>query len=86
MPGLRSQLGWLVRGGERTQAALDDHAHAIQELQREVARLASTLDPATGEAWEAVRDELRAAIDDLGARIGALSARLDQSPPPPPTS
>jgi hypothetical protein len=78
MPGLRSQIGWLVRGGQRTHSALDEHARAIQELQREVARLAIALDPATSAAWEAVRDELRQAVDDLGARIGALSARLEQ--------
>lgn len=67
------------------QATLDEHTAAIQALQVEVARLADVLGRVDAVSAQAALDasqlpaELRAAVDDLTSRIGALSTRLDAS-------
>jgi uncharacterized small protein (DUF1192 family) len=67
MQRLRTRIGWLLGGGERTQAALDEHAEAIRDLQRALAE---------GTDVESIRDRLREAVDDLGDRIAALEQRI----------
>jgi hypothetical protein len=72
-------LGRLIGGGG--SVALDEHAEAIRQLQRQVADLtvvvtrldAGTLDP---EAWTSVRDGVSQAVDDLSRRIAALADRV----------
>lgn len=81
---MRKQISWWLRGRDHTQAALDDQGAAIGELQQQVAELGSVvarIDPLATRAAEDVDGllgELRAAVDDLSARIGALSDRVDQ--------
>jgi hypothetical protein len=74
-------LGRLIGGGE--SAAVDEHADAIRQLQRQVADLtvvvtrldAGTLDP---EEWTSVRDGVSQAVDDLSRRIAALADRVER--------
>jgi len=63
---MRARLSWWLRGHTQTRAALDDHAAAIRDLQQKVAELTDV----TGTTLAA---QTRAAIDDLGDRIGALA-------------
>jgi hypothetical protein len=81
MGAVKQRLGRLVGGGADT--ALDEHAEAIRQLQRQVADLtlvvtrldAGTLDP---EAWTSVRDGVSQAVDDLSRRIAALADRVER--------
>ena len=80
MERVRQRLGRLVGGGS---AALDEHAEAIRQLQRQVAELtlvvtrldAGTLDP---DAWTSVREGVSQAVDDLSRRIAALADRVER--------
>lgn len=77
---MRKQISWMLKGQAQTRAALDDHAAAIRELQQKVAELTvvvARLDPLATGAGK-LPGELRAAVDDLGARIGALGERLEE--------
>ena len=83
--GLKSQLSWMVRGGEQTAAALAAYANDLRALQEKVARIDEQLqalraggDPAVMRAdVEALREQVRLAVDDLGDRLGSLSERLN---------
>jgi hypothetical protein len=81
---VRKQISWWLRGRAHTQAALDDHAEAIRDLQHRVDELATVVarvDPVATRADAnigALPTELRAAVDDLSSRIGRLSERLDE--------
>ncbi|CAB4887997.1 unannotated protein [freshwater metagenome] len=83
--GLKSQLGWLMRGGDRTAAALSVLAADLRALQEKVARIDDELlaQRAAGdirlmrEEIEALRDQVRTAVDDLGDRLGLLTERLN---------
>ncbi len=70
MSRLKSTVGWVVRGGDQTRSELAVQTAAIQDLQSKVEALASDA--------ERVRAELRGALDDLSARIGAIVERLDR--------
>jgi hypothetical protein len=65
------------------QATLAEHAAAIQQLQNDVAGLTEVLARVDATAAQARLDaaqlpvQLRAAVDDLANRIGALSRRAD---------
>lgn len=86
MSVLKQQLTWLLKGGASTRAALDDYGQALRALQEKVARIDDELqaERAAGAARAAevaelrtevaaLRDQLRAAVDDLGDRIGHIA-------------
>lgn len=89
MSTLKAQLAWLVKGGASTRAALDAYGDGLRALQEKVARidaelqqLRSTNDVQAAEAARlagevaGLEGQLRAAVDDLGDRLGHLSQRL----------
>ena len=84
---MRRQIAWWLRGHRHTQAALDDHAAAIRDLQQridELAGIVARIDPIASRAADDIGhlpEELRGAVDDLSTRIGALSQRLDEERP-----
>jgi hypothetical protein len=90
--GLRAQLGWLRHGAQRTNEAMEAYATELRDLQLKVesltsvvARLDATLagvDRSTSDEIDAMKVQLRTITDDLGDRLGALSARLDAAPRP----
>ena len=83
--GLKSQLSWLVRGGDLTTAALAAYASDLRALQDKVARIDEELQllRASGDLAvmradiESIREQVRTAVDDLGDRLGSLSERLN---------
>lgn len=85
--GLKSQLGWLVHGGNQTAAALAAYASDLRELQDKVARIDEGLQVlrASGDLGvmradiETLRLQVRGAVDDLGDRLGSLSERLNST-------
>jgi len=83
MGRVKQRISWLAGGGASVRAALDEQTAAIQELQRKVADLTvvvARLDAGSsdGESWATLRDDVRRAVDDLGARIGALAERVER--------
>jgi len=83
MGRVRQQLNWLTRGGPGAQAAIDEQAAAIRDLQRQVAELTAVVaridaGRVDGAEWTLLRDDLRQAVDDLGGRIGALAERVER--------
>ena len=88
--GVRSRVGWLLNGSARHDAAVrdlgaqvSDLQHKVEALTQVVARLDTTLpkveiDATTSvTALDAMKQQLRTITDDLGDRVGAISARLD---------
>ena len=85
--GLRSQLGWLRNGSERTDAALassDTELRSLQEKVEALTQVVARLDMSIGRAdaehtaeIEAMKAQLRTVAEDLGDRVGALSMRLE---------
>lgn len=81
---MRKQITWWLRGGAHTTAVLDDHAAAIRDLQQRVAELSDALariEPVASRSAaqiDGLPTELRAAVDDLSDRIGALHDRLER--------
>ena len=85
--GLRTQLGWMRHGADRTSAAMADYATELRALQLKVealttvvARLDSSIGSVGAESTasiDAMKEQLRTITDDLGDRIGAMSERLD---------
>ena len=85
--GLRSQLGWMRHGAERTNASLAAYALELRALQEKVEALTGVVtridaavarvDAEGSAAIEAMKDQLRTITDDLGDRVGALSQRLE---------
>jgi ABC-type transporter Mla subunit MlaD len=68
---MRDIVGWVVRGGRHTRAALDDHAGAIQQLQAHVEAVGRSTDA------DAVGEQVRRLADDLGDRLAAIATRID---------
>lgn len=73
MGRLRTQVGWLLRGGDRTVAALDE----IQQLRLELDQVRGELGVVRSEL-DAAREENRGSVADLTARVGSVSDRLEQ--------
>ena len=87
MSALRSQLAWLLNGQANTATALEslgDHLRALQDkvarLEEEIAQLranqqggTATTDAVVAQV-EALKGQLRTAVDDLGDRVGALKS------------
>ena len=86
MPGLRAQLGWLLRGRAATHASLESLSKDLRDLQLRVDAVdqrlrelhvahAATRDRQLDE-FDRVRDAVAVATDDLVQRVTALSDRL----------
>ena len=83
--GARAQLGWMIRGGASTRAALDSLSLDLRELQQKVAGLEAAIHDLqrgqinlTGrqlDEFDAVRAAVAAATDDLMKRVQAMDAR-----------
>ena len=88
MPGFRSQISWLTRGGVNTTTALASLTADLQALQAKVAVIENAVhELQRGQAALGARqldefDGVRAAVadttDDLSARIAALHAQLGE--------
>lgn len=89
---LKARLSWFVNGATTTHQALQQLGNDLRELQLKVDGIASTVarldaDLAAGarsaeleqleSSVAAMRDQLRAVTDDLGDRVGAVSAMLN---------
>ena len=77
--GMRSTVGWLVRGQVNTTRTLDALSADLRALQRRVDELASALDRELRDGraqqlaeFDKVRDAVIAATDDLSERIAAV--------------
>ena len=85
--GLRSQLGWMRNGAERTNATLGAYATELRALQEKVevlTQVVARIDAAVARSdaehaaeIEAMKQQLRTVTDDLGDRVGAISLRLE---------
>lgn len=88
---LKGQLAWMIKGAQRTDAAMQRLGNDLRELQLKVeavsgrvdlvdAQLAAGVGAADVERIEgaiaAMRTQLRSVTDDLGDRVGALSASI----------
>jgi hypothetical protein len=77
-------------GAAQTNATLAAYAAELRDLQLKVESLTgvvtridatlATVDAEGRTSIEAMRNQLRAAVDDLGDRVGALTERLDARP------
>jgi len=91
---LKARLSWFVNGGTTTQQALQQLGNDLRELQVKVDGIASDvqrLDQQVAAGLNgpellrlessvlAMRDQLRAVTDDLGDRVGAVSALLNST-------
>jgi CHAD domain-containing protein len=72
MERLRTQVGWLLRGSARTNAAFDE----IHQLRAELDQLGAEVAGLRGDL-EASRTESRQSLGDLTARVGSVSDRLE---------
>jgi outer membrane murein-binding lipoprotein Lpp len=87
MPGLRSQLSWLLRGGSNTNATLASLTTDLQALQSKVAVIESAVhELQRGQAalgakqldeFDSVRTAVGAATDDLATRVAALHRQVE---------
>jgi uncharacterized coiled-coil DUF342 family protein len=73
MGRLRTQVGWLVRGSARTNAAFDE----IHQLRAELDQLRAQVVALVGDL-EAAREESRSSLGDLTARLSSVSERLER--------
>ena len=91
MSSLRSQAARVIGRNEDLTETFEGIASNQQDLQAQITALNSLVDRLTSRLDESVRttdelqaelaamrSELRVVVDDLGDRIGALSARLDE--------
>lgn len=72
MGRLKTQVGWLVRGSSRTNAAFAE----IQQLRAQLDQLSAEVAMLRGDL-EAAREESRGSVGDLTDRIGAVNQRLE---------
>ena len=85
MGRLRGQLSWLANGQRNTESVLASLTTDLQALQQQVATLDRRVqDLASGQeqltarqldGFDALRDGIGQAVDDLAGRIAALQAR-----------
>jgi ABC-type transporter Mla subunit MlaD len=69
--GLKSRIGHLI-GGRPTSEALAGYGTELRALQEKLAQ--------TDVELQALRNQVREAVDDLGDRIGSLAERLNSTP------
>lgn len=84
--GARAQLGWMIRGGASTRAALDSLSNDLRELQQKVVGLETALHEAQrnqvrlGERqldeFDSIRTAIASATDDLVDRVNAIDGRV----------
>lgn len=87
----KAQLAWIVKGGGRTEASLQQLGNDLRELQQKVESLSTMVDRLDAQVAAGIgradvqrmegsvaelRNQLRAVTDDLGDRVGAVSAFL----------
>ena len=72
-------IGWIVRGGDHTRAALARQDASIGDLEHKVEHLGQVAAEVQLLAAPAAQlpDQLRDVVDDLGDRIAAINARLE---------
>ena len=80
--GVRNKVGWVLHGHDNTTRTLDAISADLRELQQRVDQLSAKLDLAvTGVAelrerqlteFEAVREAVITATDDLSTRVAAI--------------
>lgn len=89
MSALKRRIGWLVNGGDRTAAALSAYGDGLRALQEKVARIDADVQSMRAQRdadhteidrlraeVSALEGQLRAAVDDLGDRVGSVVERL----------
>jgi ABC-type transporter Mla subunit MlaD len=69
--GLKSRIGHLI-GSRPTSAELAGYGEELRALQEKLAQ--------TDVELQALRKQVREAVDDLGDRIGSLAERLNSTP------
>ena len=90
MAGVRSQIGWMLRGQSRTVGALDVLSNDLRELQQKVAAIETAIgDIHCGQReltnrqldeFDRVRAAVAAATDDLTARVASLQDEVWPQP------
>ena len=88
--GLRSSLGWMLHGHDNTTQTLDAISSDLQQLQQRVEQLSTQLDLAFSglvemrerqlTEFEAVREAVITATDDLSTRVAALHRDVSAAP------
>ena len=88
--GVRSQIGWMLRGQSRTVGALDVLSNDLRELQQKVAAIETAIgDIHRGQRelsnrqldeFDRVRAAVAAATDDLTARVASLQDEVRSQP------
>ncbi len=79
--GVRSQLGWLVKGRAATQSSLESLTADLQALQLKVAALqlnVAAIEARQLDEFDKVRAAVAGAPDDLMARVDALRQEVDK--------
>ena len=88
---VRSRVGWLLHGHERTAGTLDSLSadlralqervdrieHAVQTAQRTMATDLQEVRDRQLDEFDGVREAVIGATDDLSTRIAALHARVE---------
>jgi hypothetical protein len=92
MAGIRSQVGWLLRGHSNTARTLDALSVDLRALQEKVAAMELRLrDLDVGQTalresqldeFDRVREAVAAATDDLSARIAAANGQAGHGTSP----
>lgn len=85
--GLKSQIGWILYGAQRTDArfaayvaelrALQTRTQALEGAVAKLDTVVTRLDSEGATTMTAMQEQLRTITDDLGDRVGALSQRLE---------
>jgi hypothetical protein len=75
--GVRSQLGWLIRGRATTQATLESLSADLRALQEQVAKELPLLRDRQLDEFDKVRAAVAAATDDLIERVEALRKQVE---------
>jgi len=91
---VKSHLSWIMKGGARTQASLQQLGVDLRELQQKVNTLALAVDRLDGQVAAGLdsdavrrlemsvgemREQLRTVTDDLGDRVGAVAQLLNST-------
>ena len=84
---MKSQIGWILYGAQRTDARFAAYVAELRALQARTDELAAVvgkldavvtrLDTEGASSITAMQQQLRTITADLGDRVGALSQRLE---------
>lgn len=77
---MKRQLGWILRGADRTQSAFDDQAETVRGLQRQLAELHSVVGRIDADAAriDAAATGQDRRMSELTERLDQLTAKIDQ--------